>query len=78
MGDGVELEKVKKEKDLGVMMEENNQPTFVLPLSLGIDLFPVSRENSGNTGSSGHFYPLSDCGAGWCSHFTQLSVILLG
>ncbi|MPC58116.1 Dipeptidyl peptidase 8 [Portunus trituberculatus] len=26
MGDGVELEKVKKEKDLGVTMEDNNQP----------------------------------------------------
>ncbi|MPC46596.1 hypothetical protein E2C01_040318 [Portunus trituberculatus] len=26
MGDGVDLEKVKKEKDLGVTMEENNQP----------------------------------------------------
>ncbi|MPC38387.1 hypothetical protein E2C01_031893 [Portunus trituberculatus] len=25
MGDGVELEKVKKEKDLEVMMEENNE-----------------------------------------------------
>ncbi|MPC77802.1 hypothetical protein E2C01_072269 [Portunus trituberculatus] len=26
IGDGVELEKVRKEKDLGVTMEENNQP----------------------------------------------------
>ncbi|MPC49659.1 hypothetical protein E2C01_043469 [Portunus trituberculatus] len=29
MGDGVELEKVKKEKDFGEMMEENNQPRCV-------------------------------------------------
>ncbi|MPC79396.1 hypothetical protein E2C01_073922 [Portunus trituberculatus] len=38
MGDGVELEKVKKEKDLGVTMEENNLGVTIEENNLGVTM----------------------------------------